>query len=558
MSIYKVMKSLLSVLFFSYMISGCQPVAEDKAPNLLFVMMDDLGYGHFALNNDTLTTASFDPYFVDLVANTQAYSPERALEFSKKAIPTMNRLAREGVYFSHAYTSSNLCAPSRMGIATGILQNRLGIYRNTDCEERGLDPGSHLVEKIKEKGYATAHIGKWHIGRRRHHMLLDATQRHGVKDTLSYGQIAKRHPEIFQELLRDGYYGSVVDADHPLKNGFDYYYGYNNWASQFYNSTLVWENYGHAGKQEGYNTDVFTDRALAFMKKQVDREKPFYIQLHYHAVHDSLQPRAPDKYYDKFDSDSYDLNNFYAHVHGVDQNMARIIDYLTSAEELDNTIIVFTSDNGAQAGGPSVLPGNAPFAGHKGTYYQGGFRVPLFVYWPQGIPKAMRLDHTVSTMDILPTLIDASGGIVPDDLDGRSLLPLLSGQSKAPVHEYLVWAGLHARAWGFLLHTSFKSHGSERNFAPPSWVVVKDQYLLRYVGVIEPNVYKAQPSGGPPIFELFDYRSDPHEDSNLAETMPEKVDELAKIYYQEARSFPPPVRWKREKWAEIKGEGVRP
>ena len=82
--------------------------------------------------------------------------------------------------------------------------------------------------------------------------------------------------------------------------GFDYYYGYNNWASQFYNSTIVWENFKNAGKQKGYNTDVFTDKAMEFMSKQIDTENPFYVQLHYHAVHDSLEPRAPDKYFNQF------------------------------------------------------------------------------------------------------------------------------------------------------------------------------------------------------------------------------------------------------------------
>ena len=545
------MNYLISVLCSLLILISCKAPNETSQPNLLFIMMDDLGYGQFGINNDTLQTSDFDPYFVELVKAHQDYTPEKALEFSKIAIPTMNKLASDGVRFSHAYTSSNLCAPSRLGIATGILQNKLGVYRNTDAEERGPDPGSHLAEILKETGYATAHIGKWHIGRRKHQMLIDASQRHGVTDTLSYQQIQRHHPEIYQELLQEGYYGSVIDAHHPLQNGFDYYYGYNNWASQFYNSTLVWENYKHAGKQKGYNSDVFTDQALAFMQEQISENRPFYVQLHYHAVHDSLQPKAPDKYYNRFKSNSYDLNNFYAHVYGVDFNVNRIVEYLKSSQELKNTLIVFTSDNGAQAGGPSVLPGNAPFAGHKGTYYQGGFRVPLFFHWPTGIPKPQKLAQTVSTMDILPTLIDAAGATVPADIDGKSLLSLINHTNQSTIHDHLVWAGLHARAWGFLLNTSFKTHGTERNYAPPAWVVVKDPYLLRYVGTIEPDVYHELPQGGPPVYELYNYKIDPAEKMNLAEAMPEKVKELSAIYFHESTNFPPPVVWKRSKWEEI-------
>ena len=550
------MKYLAPILCF-FLLNACQNESQQEPPNLLFILMDDLGYGQFGLHNDTLSTSSFDPFFVQLVNDRQDYSPEKALELSKLAIPTMSKLALEGVQFSNAYTASNLCAPSRLGIATGILPNRLGVYRNTDCEERGLDTGSHLAEQLQAKGYATAHIGKWHIGKRKDQMLLDATQRHGIEDTLTYGQIGRRFPDIFQELLAAGYYGSVIDEHHPLQNGFDYYYGYNNWASQFYNSTLVWENYEHAGKQAGYNTDVFTDKALTFMNEQVEKEKPFYIQLHYHAVHDSLEPKAPEKYFNQFDSGSYDLNNFFAHVYGVDSNLNRIIEYLESVNELDNTLIVFTSDNGAQAGGPSVLPGNAPFSGHKGTYFQGGIRVPMFFYWPKGILQPQKLDHLVSAMDILPTLVDAAEATIPENIDGRSLLPLITGQSQKPVHDHLLWAGLHARAWGFLLETSFKTHGTERNFAPPSWVVVKDEYLLRFVGIIEPDVYKELPEGGPPKFELFNHRQDPSETKDLAKEMPEKVKELSAIYFKEANDFPPPVVWDRKKWEEIAGAYVK-
>ena len=546
-----IVKYIHASLFLLLALNGCEAPSEKELPNILFIMMDDLGYGQFGINNDTLTTSSFDPFFVNLVQERQDYQPEEALTFSRQAIPTMNRLAREGVIFNHAYTSSNLCSPSRLSIATGRMPGKLGVYRNTDSEYRGLDPGSHLVEILQEYGYATAHIGKWHIGRRRYHMLTDATRRHGIDDTLTYAQIRRMHPAIYRELLEEGYYGSVIDEHNPLENGFNYYYGYNNWASQFYHSTLVWENYNHAGKQTGYNTDVFTDKALDFMEMQIRDNNPFYVQLHYHAVHDSLEPKAPDKYFTRFTSDSYDLNNFYAHVYGVDYNVSRIVNYLKSVDQLENTIIVFTSDNGAQAGGPSVLPGNAPFSGHKGSYFQGGFRVPLFFYWPDGIPQAQTLNHLVSAMDILPTLIEVIEAPVPQDLDGRSLLPLIQGTSNQAVHDHLIWAGLHARAWGFLLETSFKTHGTEREFAPPAWVVVKDTYLLRFTGTVEPNVYKEQPDGGSPAISLFNCKEDPGETSDLSSIRHDVVEELSKIYFDESNNFLPPVKWDRNKWEEI-------
>jgi uncharacterized sulfatase len=515
-------------------------------------MMDDLGYGQFGLNNDQLTTNDYDPYFVSLVNENEGYDMNEALEFSKTAMPTMNQLAQEGIIFRNAFTSSSLCAPSRLGIATGVLQCKIGVYRNTDCEERGLDPNSHLAELIQQKGYATAHIGKWHIGRRNDQMIVEALQRHGIKDTLTYGQTARMYPEVYQELFEAGYYGSVIDQHNHLQNGFDYYFGYNNWASQFYRSTLVWRNYEHAGRQKGYNTDVFTDSALAFIDRQVIVEKPFYVQLHYHAVHDSLQPKAPERYFSRFNSDSYELNNFYAHVFGVDQNIGKIVGHLKKLDVYENTIIVFTSDNGAQAGGPSVLPGNAPFSGHKGSYYQGGIRVPLFIHWPAKIKGSKSTEMLVSSMDILPTIVDAVGGESPAGLDGKSLMNFVLGKSESPVHDHLVWAGLHSRAWGFLINKSFKTHGSERNFAPAAWVVIKDDHMLRFTGTIEPNLNRETPEGAPPKLELFNIKVDRAEQADISSEFPEKVDELLNIFRKESVDFASPVSWKMSKWEELK------
>ncbi|MEM6842783.1 MAG: sulfatase-like hydrolase/transferase [Bacteroidota bacterium] len=546
-------KNWLILLGILGICSCCRPKPSEQSdqPNILFIMMDDLGYGQFGVHNKQLQVDDFDPYFTSLVNEKQGYNLQQALEFSRTAMPTMQHLAQEGIVFQRAFASNNLCAPSRIGIATGILPNRLGIYRNTDCEQRGIGSTPHLAQFIQQQGYATAHIGKWHIGRRKQQMIDEALQAHDIEDTLTYFQIREEHPDAFADLLHDGYYGSVVDQDHPLQHGFDYYFGYNNWASQFYNSTLVWENYEHAGQQKGYNTDVFTDTALAFIQKQVTAKKPFYVQLHYHAVHDSLEPKAPDQYFNHFKSDSYDLNNFYAHEYAVDQNINRIVEYLKDAGIYENTIIVFTSDNGAQAGGPSVLPGNAPFSGHKGTYFQGGIRVPLVFHWPNGISNPKTADHLVSTLDILPSLVEAAGGSVPQNLDGRSLLKLISGESDEPVHDYLVWAGLHARAWGFLLNKSFKNHSNERNHAPPAWVVIKDNYLLRFTGTLEPNLNTEEPEGSPPKLELFDIAQDLAENRDLSVEFPGKVDELRQIYRSESADFPPPVAWEKAKWSEL-------
>jgi len=524
-----------------------------EKPNILFIMMDDLGYGQFGIYNDTITPEDFNRWFVHLVDSLQGYSLKKSLEFSKSAIPTLTSLAKEGIIFTNAHTSSNLCSPSRLGIATGTLQNRWGVYRNTDSEELGIIPGTHLAEKLKQQNYNTAHIGKWHVGRRDSLIIQKAR-----KEMIDSGFVDPGRKEIICLADKMGYSGSVVDEHHPLNNGFDYYFGYNHWASQFYNSTLVWRNFDHAGIQGGYNTDVFTDEAINFMNRQIDAENPFFVQLHYHAVHDSLEPRAPDKYFNHFDSDSYDLNNFYAHVYGVDYNVNRMVEFLKEKGQYENTLIVFTSDNGAMCGGVydgmktgSPLPGNTPFSGHKGNYYLGGIRVPLFFHWPSGITKTASLSQMVSTLDILPTMLDVAGAEIPDDIDGKSLAALLGKPDSTQIHEYLLWSGIHSATWGYLITRSTKNHNTERPFAPPAWVVIKDNFLLRFTGILEPGIYYDYLDGREPAIELYNIKKDPAELLNLAPSMPEKVKELSTIYFEESKDFPPPVAWDKNKWEEL-------
>lgn len=545
----------LCLLFISlwYLFSCNQNNKVNEKPNILFIMMDDLGYGQFGIHNDTITTEDFNPWFVRLVDSLQGYSLEKSLEFSKTAIPTLTSLAEEGIIFTNAHTSSNLCSPSRLGIATGILQNRWGVYRNTDSEERGIIPGTHLAEKLKEQNYKTAHIGKWHVGRRDSQIIREAFDILTISDSVNTSKAV-----VMRMADKMGYSGSVIDDHHPLNNGFDYYFGYNHWASQFYNSTLVWRNFEHAGIQKGYNTDVFTDEAINFMNQAIVAENPFYVQLHYHAVHDSLEPRAPDKYFNRFDSDSYDLNNFYAHVYGVDFNVNRIINFLKEKGHYENTLIVFTSDNGAMCGGVydgmktgSPLPGNTPFSGHKGNYYLGGIRVPLFFHWPDGIKKTASLNQMVSTLDILPTFLDVTGAQLPGEIDGKSLAALLGKPDSTQIHDYLLWSGIHSATWGYLITKSTKNHNSERPFAPPAWVVIKDNFLLRFTGILEPGIYYDYLDGREPVIELYNIKKDPAELLNLAPSMPEKVKELATIYFEESKDFPKPVTWEVEKWEEL-------
>jgi uncharacterized sulfatase len=535
--------------------SGAAPYASQ--PNVIFVMLDDFGYSQLETYSKGLTIDDLDPALIEHVAQRGEYTPEQAFEAVRKASPTLSRLANEGARFNNAYASSNLCAPARLSVATGVLQNRWGVYRNIDTEAHGLKANSHLAEQLHALGYSTAHIGKWHVGSRNYEMVPNYLKAAGVEDpeTVKVNDSwnatyynNKNHQHVSKKLKVEGFEGSVAPKDHPLNNGFDYYFGYNQWESPFYNATNVWRNFEHAGLIKDYNTDVFTDQALNFIENSLDAAKPFYVQLHYHTVHSPLKPKAPDDYQKPFDSGARILDNFYAHVYAVDQNVQRLLNYLEERGEADNTIVVFTSDNGGSVGNLSCLPGNAPYRGHKGMLLLGGFRVPLFFHWPRGIKKPQQLSQLVSTMDIIPTLIAAAGGKVPTDIDGKSLLPQVTTGSTEPVRDYFAVGGIHARVWGFHGASSFFTHNVSREKAPAGYIVADNRYILRYVGSTVPNLYKDAVEGLPESFEIYDYINDPMEQNNLIHQLPEKADQLKAIWKKESASFPEPVKWDFSKW----------
>ena len=541
--------TLISLFF----IAACARISNETLdkPNVIFIMLDDFGYSQIAYNSERISANDYDPLFLEFTLENGDYEPEEALEFSRRATPTLSRMAEEGVMFTNAFASSNLCAPSRIGIATGIQQNKWGIYRNIDCEAHGPKPGSLLVEKLHDSGYATAHIGKWHIGSRDQSMVAEYMKKHGIEDSAGFYPSVWKHPEVQKDLNENGFMGSCVPEHHALNNGFDYYYGYNMWESPFYNATNVWEGFEHVPPNPEYNTDLFTDLAIDFISESLEQEKPFYVQLHYHAVHAPLDPKAPDAYYNRFDSESFILNNFYAHVFAVDENVRKLENVLKEKGVAENTIIVFTSDNGGSIGGRSTLPGNAPYRGHKGMHLMGGIKVPLFFYWPSGIAKPQQNQQLVSTLDILPTVLDASGIQPNENIDGKSLLPYLKNQSMEPVHDYLVWSGIHARAWGFMSRTALNPPLVSREMAPYAWVVVKDDYALRFIGKTKEGLYKDIPNGKPAYYELYDIKNDPGEKVNLADKESHLFQELKSLWEKEAELLPPPFKKGTDKWEQL-------
>ncbi|NDV62832.1 sulfatase-like hydrolase/transferase [Puniceicoccales bacterium CK1056] len=515
-------------------------MGESRQPNVVVVLMDDYGLGQFAPVARQLELENVDP---GLLAFTEtlgdaAYDPQVALEASRRAMPFMDSLSENGLVFTRAFSASNLCSPARQGLVTGINPIRFGGYRNIDVNELGLPEGKSLVGLFKGSGYRTGMIGKWHLGRH-----VESLREKVLAAGGSY-----------QDVLESGYMGSAREQDHPLNHGFDYAYFYNLWECPFYGSRLIWEDREFTGKQNQYNTDLFTDKAIAFMKGSLDAGEPFMVELALHTAHKPLDVDAPETYASRFDTGSALVDRFYSHIYAVDRSIQRISEMLKGRGEWENTILFFTADNGATCnvgdGDLSLIPGNGPHRGHKGQMFLGGIRVPMLMVWPDKIKGAHHVTQAVSVMDVLPTALDAIGVPVPGDIDGTSLLPLLK-DLKTPLHERLYFTGIHAAAWGYSSHDVIGNAEQRRDLSPGSWVIVEGDWVLRYVGKLVPGLMRSLPDGEDAAYGLFNIKDDPLEQNNLYEEFPDIAARLTKAYMEFAKDLPPPPVWDRARWEEL-------
>lgn len=526
----------LGVLVFGATVVSA--LAADR-PNILVIMLDDFGTGQFAPVARQLNVTDVDPAFREYTAALEeAYDPQVALEASRRAMPFMETLAEKGVVFTRAFSASSLCAPARQGVLTGTSPTRWGAYRNIDINVCGLPKGRSLALRFQELGYHTGFIGKWHVGSKNAELKKKAEDAGGTEE----------------DVRKTGYWGSVIERDHPLNNGFDYAYFYNLWECPFYNSELLWENREYTGLSKEYNTDLFTRKAMEFMEESLDDGKPFFMDLALHAVHIPLDCDAPEEYAKRFNTGYKSIDQFYSHIYGVDRSVKRIVDMLKKRGAWDNTILFFLSDNGATCkvgdGDLSLIPGNGFHKGHKGQLYLGGTRIPMMMVWPDKIKTAEVVDQNVSSMDVLPTALVAAGGKLPDNIDGRNLLPII-GNPDETLHKQLYWTGIHAPAWGYSGKKTMVHAQQERDRWHGGWSIVEGDYILRYIGTLDPGLEQAHPEGRDAYFSLHNMKDDPLEQHDLMKAKPEVAERMKANYFKIADTLPAPYRFRYDAWAEL-------
>ncbi|EGF8400365.1 sulfatase-like hydrolase/transferase [Escherichia coli] len=395
-------------------------------PNIIVLTMDDLGYGQLPFDD-----SSFDPKTMDNrnVVDTYKIGIDKAIEAAKKSTPTLASLMDEGVKFTNGYVAHGVSGPSRAAILTARAPARFGVYSNSDAQDGIPLEETFLSELLQNHGYYTAAIGKWHLSK------ISNVGVPEEKQTRDY---------------HDNFTTFSAEEWQPQNRGFNYFMGYHASGVSLYNSPSLFRNRENI-KAEGYISDQLTDEAIGVIDRASKLEQPFMIYLAYSAPHLPNDQPAPKNYQEKFNTGSKTADNYYASIYSVDQGVKKILNTLKEKGQYDNTIILFTSDNGAVIDGP--LPLNGAQAGYKGQPYPGGMHTPMFMWW-NGKLKTGDYDKLVSSMDFYPTALDAADIKIPASLklDGVSLLPYVQkGADKKSAagepHKYLSWITSYSHWW---------------------------------------------------------------------------------------------------------------
>lgn len=358
-----------------------------------------LAFAASSFAQDAATTSS-RPNVILIVGDDHGYHDVGVQGATDIKTPHLDSIASNGIRFTSGYVNCPVCAPTRAALITGRYQNRFGFELNP-----GPNPVAHfglpesektIANYMKEAGYATGAIGKWHLG--------------------------------YREECR------------PNRRGFDYFFGFLGGAHSY-----IREDQGNPKNairrndtpvsETRYLTYAFTDEAVSFLDK--NHEKPFFLYLAYNAIHTPMNeaPGLAEKFAHIQDPKRRTMATMLA---AMDDGVGRVLGKLREHGIEDNTLIFYVADNG----GPTRANAsrNDPLSGYKGDALEGGIRVPFVAQWKARLPKGKPYEKPVIAMDLLPTILAAANAGAPDSkVDGVNILPHLEGKSDTDPHKNLFW-----------------------------------------------------------------------------------------------------------------------
>lgn len=452
----KINYSALFIVLICTSLLSCTVSDQTKTdkPNVLVFFIDDLGW-----NDITVNGSSFHE------------------------TPNIDALAASGVNFKRSYSANPVCSPTRAALMTGKAPQRVGITQWLSGTMEPLNLSEVTIgEAFQEAGYRTGYVGKWHLGK--------------------------------------------TDDVQPKHQGFEYTAAVNRAGqpASFFYPFGIGERISNVPDLEDYNegdylTDALTDKTIEFIDQG---DEPFFVVLSHYAVHTPIQ--APEELVEKYQTKRLNLigetepemieekhntlartqqgdPTYAAMMENLDTNIGRVLSHLEEKGILENTIVLFTSDNGGLAHRKrQITPTSvAPLRSGKAWTYEGGIRIPTIISWPEKIQPATSQARVI-TMDMYPTLLELAGlPMKPQQhLDGESLIPVLNGSLGSEAEErVLMWTYPHVHGNGHL---------------PSDAILSKDWKMIRFQGE-EPT-------------ELYNLAEDIGETNNLAERYPEKVQAL--------------------------------
>jgi len=431
-----------------------------------------------------IATAASPPNVIIFLTDDLGYGDLGCHGNRQVKTPNLDAFAREAVEFTNFHVSP-VCSPTRASLMTGRYNFRTGV-----CDVFGqaavMDPAEvTIAERLRAAGYATAIFGKWHLG---------------------------------------------DDAEHgPNAQGFDEALVHRGAAMrQYFNPELL--HNGAPEKRHGYCMDIFTEAAIEFVKK--NHAKSFFVYLAANLIHTPLQV-APELAAE-FDALglSESTQKIYGMIRSVDNNFGRLRATLKELGLEDNTLLIFTSDNGPCSGSKPLDRHMAGLHGLKGTVYENGIRVPFFARWPRGFKSPSIVTRLAAHIDVMPTILEACGLPAAPNLDGVSFLPLFRDPSARWQNRTLFFqwdSGQQPRrGCAFAVLTEKWKLVQPCGMDAPNQQHIRDRYaeLCRLQGRGERSIE------GPPRYELYDIAADPGETKDLAQRHPEIVQKMKRQYDQ--------------------------
>jgi uncharacterized sulfatase len=492
-------------------------------------MADDLGTGWFPFYADRIRPQDLDPEILSVYSEKKGdlgeIDADKHIEAARSSMPFLDKLARKGVIFDNAFATSALCAPSRAGLLTGTFQQEWGAYWNKDVDDHGI-PADRIViaEPLKDSGYTTAMIGKWHVAKKDPELIRKAwTEDLGESLPIPPGNDPRR-AKLAKALVGSGYQSSSHPGQHPLDRGFDYYFGFNSHDSKYFEAKELWENRERvpARPPGEFLTDLLSEKATRFIESAMEREKPFFLYYAPLTLHGGIVP-PPEKYSSQFDTGNRYTDEYAGHLLGLDEGIRSLFSALEAKGQLDNTLFIFTSDNGCTL--YNVPPHNAPNRGGKGTGWLGGLNVPLVV-WGKGVQKKGVSQEIVSLADIMPTILAHAGVPAPAGISGKSLVPFLSGQASKGPRDHLNSAGIHSSRWHYFYEGAGENNTRDGEHAPLYAWHLDGEHLMMRITPTRPGIYRNLPDGLQSQVMLFNVRDDRQQRNNLALQHWEKVESM--------------------------------